>query len=129
MPGIGIGVDVGVGEGGMGVDVGVSVAVGGIDVGVFVDIGAGAGAHPLNKTIRNTNTRKTDSICFFMTLSPFDLIVQRSRRTVCVSRVWAGVDSVWEQKKLEARKMLVNRAESHLSGARFVGRLFRPRVF
>jgi hypothetical protein len=35
--------------------------------------------------------------------------------------VWAGVDSVWEQKKLEARKMLVNRAESHTSGARFVG--------
>jgi len=35
--------------------------------------------------------------------------------------VWAGVDSAWEQKKLEARKMLVNRAESHTSGARFVG--------
>jgi hypothetical protein len=26
--------------------------------------------------------------------------------------VWAGVDSVWEQNKLEARKMLVNRADS-----------------
>ena len=34
--------------------------------------------------------------------------------------MWAGVDSVWEQEKLEARKMLLNRAESHLSGARFV---------
>jgi len=34
--------------------------------------------------------------------------------------VWAGVDSVWEQRKLEARKMLVNRAESHTSGARCV---------
>ena len=34
--------------------------------------------------------------------------------------VWAGVDSAWEQEKLEARKMLVNRAESHTSGARFV---------
>ncbi len=33
----------------------------------------------------------------------------------------AGVDSVWEQKKLEARKMLVNRAESRQSTARFVG--------
>ena len=31
--------------------------------------------------------------------------------------MWAGVDSAWEQKKLEARKMLVNRAESHTSGA------------
>jgi hypothetical protein len=35
----------------------------------------------------------------------------------------AGVDSVWEQKKLEARKILVNRAASPVSGARFVGRL------
>jgi hypothetical protein len=36
--------------------------------------------------------------------------------------VWAGVDSAWEQKKLEARKILENAAESHTSGARFVGR-------
>jgi hypothetical protein len=36
--------------------------------------------------------------------------------------VWAGVDSAWEQEKFEARKMLVNRAESHTSGARFVRR-------
>ena len=35
--------------------------------------------------------------------------------------VWAGVDSLWEQEKLEARKMLENAAESHTSGARFVG--------
>jgi len=37
--------------------------------------------------------------------------------------VWAGVDSVWEQKKVEARKMLENAAESHTSGARFVGQV------
>ena len=37
--------------------------------------------------------------------------------------MWAGVDSVWEQEKLEARKMLENAAESHTSGARFVGRV------
>jgi hypothetical protein len=43
--------------------------------------------------------------------------------TVCVTRVWAGVDKDWEQKKLEARKMLLNRADSHTSGARFVGRI------
>ena len=30
--------------------------------------------------------------------------------TVCVTCVWAGVDSVWEQEKLEARKMLENAA-------------------
>jgi len=35
--------------------------------------------------------------------------------------VWAGWENVWEQKKLEARKMLENAAESHTSGARFVG--------
>jgi hypothetical protein len=35
--------------------------------------------------------------------------------------VWAGVDSAWEQEKPEARKMLENAAESHTSGARFVG--------
>jgi hypothetical protein len=38
--------------------------------------------------------------------------------------VWAGVDSVWEQEKLEARKMLENAADSHTSGARCVGWLF-----
>ena len=31
--------------------------------------------------------------------------------------VWAGVDNAWEQEKLEARKMLLNRADSHTSGA------------
>jgi hypothetical protein len=46
-----------------------------------------------------------------------------SRLTVCVSRWWAGVDSLREQKKLEARKMLVSRDESHQSAARFVGTL------
>jgi hypothetical protein len=44
--------------------------------------------------------------------------------TVCVTCVWAGVDSAWEQEKLKARKMLENAAESHTSGARFVGTLF-----
>jgi hypothetical protein len=32
------------------------------------------------------------------------------------------VDSAWEQEKLEARKLLENAAESHLSSARFVRR-------
>jgi hypothetical protein len=45
------------------------------------------------------------------------------RLTVCVTCVWAGVDSLWEQEKPEARKMLENAAESHTSGARFVGTL------
>ena len=41
----------------------------------------------------------------------------------CVTCVWAGVDSAWEQEKLEARKLLENAAESHTSGARFVSLL------
>jgi len=43
--------------------------------------------------------------------------------------VWAGVDSAWEQEKLEARKLLVNRADSHTSGARFVGTLLTLETF
>jgi len=43
--------------------------------------------------------------------------------TACVTCVWAGVDNVWEQEKLEARKILENAAESHTSGARCVGRI------
>jgi len=34
------------------------------------------------------------------------------------------VDSVWEQRKLEARKILENAAESHTSIAYFVRRVF-----
>ena len=37
---------------------------------------------------------------------------------------WAGVDSAWEQKKLEARKMFKDGYESHLSSARFVRRFY-----
>jgi hypothetical protein len=40
--------------------------------------------------------------------------------------LWAGVDSIWEQKNIEARKILVNRADSHKSAARFVGQPCLP---
>jgi hypothetical protein len=53
----------------------------------------------------------------------FFILFDQRCPTVCVTCVWAGVDSVWEQEKPEARKMLENAAESHTSGARFVGRL------
>ncbi|MFZ1473414.1 MAG: hypothetical protein WAV79_10840, partial [Anaerolineae bacterium] len=39
------------------------------------------------------------------------------------------MDNAWEQEKLEARKMLVNRADSHTSGARFVGRRFLEQFY
>jgi len=48
--------------------------------------------------------------------------------TVCVTCVWAGWDSAWEQEKLEARKMPENAAESHTSGARGVGGLCARRA-
>jgi hypothetical protein len=44
--------------------------------------------------------------------------------TVCVTGAGAGVDSAWEQEKLEARKMLENAAESPESSARFVRRRY-----
>ena len=42
------------------------------------------------------------------------------RPTVCNTGAGAAVDSVWEQEKLEARKILENAAESPASSARFV---------
>jgi len=60
------------------------------------------------------NLRIKDGFVFALWLCP---------PTVCVTCVWAGVDNAWEQEKLEARKILENAAESHTSGARFVGRV------
>jgi hypothetical protein len=60
-----------------------------------------------------------------------DTTAKTESLTDCVSDGWAGVDSAWDQKKLEARKMLActiaagtgeNAVESHLSSARFVRR-------
>jgi len=42
------------------------------------------------------------------------------RLTASVTCKWAGVDSAWEPEKLEARKRLEKRGDSHLSGARIV---------
>ena len=39
---------------------------------------------------------------------------------MCVTGAGAGVDAVWEQGKLEARKMPENVTESPASSARFV---------
>jgi hypothetical protein len=47
-----------------------------------------------------------------------------SRPTICVTGAGAGADSAWEQKKLEATKMLENAAESPASNSRFVGQFF-----
>src|SRR3972149_1761032 len=60
--------------------------------------------------------RKILSVSLFQVL----IYILWVRPTDGVTRKWAGVDSVWEQEKLEARKMLINRADSHTSGARFV---------
>ena len=68
-------------------------------------------------------------LCLLLLLIPlsssfdyaYDLCAQRFAFTE--HGAGAGVDSVREQKKLEARKMPVNRAESHKSTARFVGQL------
>ncbi len=90
--GVGIGVLVGsgviVGVGGRG------VAVDGSDVavdGVVVDE-----PHALNKTARNVNARKTDPINFFMTFSPFDLIMQGTAQRFALpacGRAWTLLGS------------------------------------
>jgi hypothetical protein len=78
---VGVAVGTGVSVDGMGVLVsGIGVSVGGSGVSVGAT-GVEAGAHPLNKTVRNINTRKTNPIDFFMTLSPFDLIVRQNCQT------------------------------------------------
>jgi len=68
-----------------------------------------------------------DDIVFYLLVSLQFLIgawhICVSRPTVCVTGAGAGVDSAWEQEKLEARKMLENAAESPASSARFVGRV------
>lgn len=41
---------------------------------------------------------------------------------------WAGVDFVWEQRNLEAKKLLENAADSPASNTRFVSPLASGRV-
>jgi len=55
-------------------------------------------------------------------------VLHVKRLTVCVTGAGVGVDSAWEQKKLEARKMLENAAESPASSARGVGRVLFTRT-
>jgi len=62
-------------------------------------------------------------------LTKTGFVFSRQCLTVCVSGVWAGVENVREQKKLEGRKMPENAAESHTSTARFVGTLLTLRLY
>jgi len=61
-------------------------------------------------------------------LFSFDAYFARGVPTDCVTGAGAGVDSAWEQRKLEARKLLENAAESPASSARFVGRWLHRRL-
>jgi hypothetical protein len=49
--------------------------------------------------------------------------------TVCNTNAGADVNVDWEQKKLEATKLRVNRTKSPASGARFVGLLYKATAF
>ena len=53
---------------------------------------------------------------------------ESSKKLVGYSGLGAGVDSAWEQEKLEARKMLENAAESPASAARCVNLLLQFRI-
>ncbi|MCC7118205.1 MAG: hypothetical protein IT310_06740 [Anaerolineales bacterium] len=68
-------------------------------------------SHFINPAVLTARYFPCVTKCFF-----FFANCARGVPTVCVTCVWAGVDSVWEQKKLEAWKMLENAAESHTSG-------------
>jgi len=57
-------------------------------------------------------------ISFSLLWNKFDVILQGTAQWFDITGAGAGVDSVWEQRKLEARKMLaVGAAESQPSGA------------
>jgi len=88
---VGKGLVVGVGTG---VFVGTAVSVGkGADVG---GVGIDAGAHPLTKTVIKANARNFDPIDFFMTFSPFDLIVRRSaQRLALPAGGWDEITLFW----------------------------------
>ena len=58
---------------------------------------------------------------YFQIFTRLAMLYWRSRPTVYVTCVWAGVDSAWEQKKLEARKILINCAEFPAFNALFPG--------
>jgi len=68
-------------------------------------------------SIKNTAREKLSRMC---DRNPQQTSFHPLTLQVIGTRAGAGVDSVWEQEKLEARKMLENAAESHTSGARFV---------
>jgi hypothetical protein len=59
-------------------------------------------------------------LCMTSQFNQFQFLA--GRPTACVTRKWAGLDSAEEQKKLEAKRKPVKRGDSHLSGARCVGR-------
>jgi len=82
-----------------------------------VKFGWGAGNHP--GTVYEY-TMLSDEITLVADSST--TVLKRYAERRCVTCVWVGVDKVWEQEKLEARKILENAAESHTSGARFVGK-------
>jgi len=76
-------------------------------------------------TARKSPVQATSHARQHPSISPTVIFFQSSfhlRPTVCVSRWWAGRDSLQEQEKPEARKMLENGDESHQSAARFVRR-------
>jgi len=71
---------------------------------------------------RLLNSKSTISFFSEFKLShPVMKFLKGKRLTVCVTGAGVGVDSAWEQEKLEARKLLENAPESLASSARFVG--------
>jgi hypothetical protein len=67
--------------------------------------------------VRNTKNQTLFSVSLPLFKNNFWKVTYSTVSTDCVTGAGAGVDSVWEQKKLEAKKMLENAAESPASSA------------
>ena len=76
-------------------------------------------------SIKNTAREKLSRMC---DRNPQRISFHPLTLQVIGSRWWAGVDSLREQEKPEARKILVSRDESHQSAARFVSQPFAIRL-
>ncbi|GJQ51123.1 MAG: hypothetical protein HKUEN01_35090 [Candidatus Kuenenia stuttgartiensis] len=99
--------------------VAVIVAVGtGVNVEVEIAVSVGttlaAGAHEAK--IKATSKTVTMFLIFIDYL-----VMQGTAQRCALLGGWVGVDNVRDEKKAEARKMLINRQTPHPSSARFVG--------
>jgi hypothetical protein len=62
--------------------------------------------------------------CYFILSDVIEVLIYEQTPTVCVTGAGAGVDSVWDQRKPEARKMLENARECPRPVCALLGGIF-----